>query len=88
MLGTCWWWVAEALEGTLDVTGNGNVDSVVVIIPINGETTIAVSGPVLADDVQFLESVDEMVGVGFVGEHDAEVVNDEAEDESGGIVFP
>jgi hypothetical protein len=29
-----------------------------------------------------------MIGIGFVGEHDAEVVDDEAEDEIGGIVFP
>ena len=51
MLGTCWCRMAEALEGTLDVAWNGNVDSLVDIIPINGETTISVSGPVLADDV-------------------------------------
>jgi hypothetical protein len=37
MLGTRWGRMAEALEGTLDVSWNGNIDSVVDIIPINGE---------------------------------------------------
>ena len=88
MLGTCWGRMAEALEGTVDVPWNGDVNSVVGIVPINGEATVAVTGPIFADDIKFFKCVHEMVGIGFVSEHDAEIVDDEAEDEVGGIMFP
>jgi len=80
--------MAETLEGTFNVSGNGDVDGVVAIVPIDGEATVAVTSPIFADNVEFFKCGQEMVGVSFVGEHNAKVVDNETKDEVRGIMFP
>jgi hypothetical protein len=47
--------VFKALEHAFDISRNGNVNGVVLVIPVDGETTLAGAIPVLADGVEDTE---------------------------------
>jgi len=64
MLGPHGWWMLEALEGVLDVSGHGDIAGALVVVPIDGETTVAAAGPVLAHLVLLFECRHEVLGVG------------------------
>ena len=51
----------KLLEGFLDVCGHGDVTNPLVVVPINGETTIEGSSPINGDIIELLERLDEMV---------------------------
>ena len=65
-----------------DVTG---VDSVVLVY---GESTEEGTSPVDGDGVEFLEGLDEVVGVLFSDVLDAKVIYDEGEPYGFGVVLP
>ena len=58
------------------------------IVPVDGESIEEGTGPVDVDGVEFLEGLDEVVGVLFSGVIDAKVVNDEGEKYGLGGVLP
>ena len=53
-------WVLKLVEGFLDVCGHGYVTNTLVVVPINGETTIEGSSQVEGDSIEILERLDEM----------------------------
>ena len=46
VLGASGRWMLELVEGFLDVCGHGYVTSLLVVVPINGKTTIEGDSPV------------------------------------------
>ena len=51
VLGARGQWVLKLVEGLLDVCGHGNVTYALVVVPVNGETSIEVSSPVYGDSI-------------------------------------
>ena len=51
-------WVLKLVEGFLDVCGHGYVTNALVVVPVNGETTIEGSIPVNVDIIYLLERLD------------------------------
>ena len=67
---------------------HGDVIGACGIVPVNGESAEKGTGPVDGDSVDFLEGLDEVVGVLFSNLLDAKVVNDEGENDGLGGVLP
>jgi hypothetical protein len=87
MLGAAWLWMFKALQGTLNVAGNGDVDSLFDVVPDDGEATVASAFPILTDRIQFTKGGHEVFGVGFVHVFDTEVINGEGKNDVTCIVF-
>jgi len=88
MLGLRGWWMLEALEGVLNVSGHGDIAGALVIVPIDGETTVAASCPVLANLVLLFECQHEVLGIGLISVFDAEVIHNKHEGEITYCVLP
>ena len=58
------------------------------VVPVDGESTEEGTSPVDGDGVDFLEGLDEVVGVLFSDILDAKVVYDEGEKYGFGVVLP
>ena len=78
----------EFVKGCLDIFGHGDVAGACSIVPVNGEYAEEGTGPVDGDGVQFLEGLDEVVGVFLADVIDPKVVNDEGENDGLGGVLP
>ena len=63
----------------MEIFGHGDVTGVCGVVPVNGESAEEGTSTVDGDGVEFLEGLDEMVGVFFSDVLDAKVVNDEGE---------
>lgn len=68
------WW----LKCAFDVTGHQNVNTAVIIVPIDGKAAVPSAGPVFMTDdkVQFLELSHVSVSILLSGILDAKIVND------------
>jgi len=75
MLGVLWMRVMETHEGMLNVTRHGEIDSVLGIIPLEGEATIPGGGPIFSDLVMFMEGVEEVVGIILFGIMNGKVID-------------
>jgi len=53
-------WVVEAQKGMFKVTWHGDVNSALVIIPLQGEATVPGGIPVFCDLVMFAECIQEV----------------------------
>jgi hypothetical protein len=78
----------KALQGAFNVAKNGDVDSLVDVIPGNGEATVASAFPILTDRIQFAKGGHEVLGVGFVSVFDTKVINNESKNDVTCVVFP
>ena len=58
------------------------------IVPVNGESAEEGTSPVDGDGVEFLEGLDEVVGVLFSDVFDTKVVYNEGEEYGFGVVIP
>ncbi len=67
----------KALECTVNVTGHGQVDGVLVIIPGKGVAAVTGGIPILGDLVVLLESSEEMRGIIAIGVVDGKVIHDQ-----------
>ena len=64
------------MQGCLEIFWHGYVAGAFVVVPIDGESTEEGTGPVYGDGVDFLEGLDEVVGVFFADLLDPKVIND------------
>ena len=78
----------EFVKGCLDIFGYGDVAGACGVVPVNGESAEERTGPVDGDGVQFLEGLDEVVGVFLADVLDPKVVDDEGENDGLCGVFP
>lgn len=72
----------------LDVSGRGDVDGAVYIIPDERKATIFCARPIFTHGVLFLECSHEVLGIGEVCVFDTEVVDNEREHNVVLGVFP
>jgi hypothetical protein len=70
----------EALQGSVDITGNREIADACAIIPSKEKIAIAGAAPVETDLIGAFERRHEMIGIGFVGVAHSEVVDDETKD--------
>ena len=61
----------------MDTFGHGDVTVLCGVVPVDGESTEDGTSPFNGDGVEFLEDLDEVVGVLFSDVLDAKVVNNE-----------
>ena len=78
----------EFMKGCLEKFGHGYVAGACGVIPGNGKSAEEVTGPVDGYDVQFLEGLDEVVGVFLTDLLDPKVVDNEGENDGLGGVLP
>ena len=67
----------EFVQGCLEIFWHGDVAGACCIVPVNGEYAEEGTGPVDGDGVEFLEGLDEVVGVLFDNVLDPKAINDE-----------
>ena len=72
----------------MDVCGNGDGTNLLVVVPINGETSIEVSSPVDGDSIELLERLDEMVRHIFAGVLHTKIVDHKGEIDVFGGMLP
>ena len=63
VLRAFWHRMLEFVKGYLEIFGHGDVVGAYGIVPVNGESAKEGTGPVDGDGIQFLEGLDEVVGV-------------------------
>ena len=80
--------ILEFEKGCLEIFWHGDVESGCGLVPVNGASTEEATGPVNGYGVQFLEGLDEVVGVFLVDVIDPKVVNDEVKNDGLGDVLP
>ena len=73
--------VLEFVKGCLEIFGHGDVTGACRIVPVNGESKEEGTGPVNGDGIQFLEGLDEVVGVFLANVLDPKVINYEGEND-------
>ena len=66
--------VLEALQVFVDVVGHGDVDVVLWVVPIYGQSEVLATKWVDSDGLMLLECINEVGGVGGGKEFDAKVV--------------
>ena len=76
------------VKGCLEIFGNVDVAGTCVIVPVNGESAEEGTGTVNGDGIQFLEGLDEVVGVLLDNVLDPKVINDEGENDGLRGVLP
>ena len=77
----------ESVKGCLEIFGHGHVAGACGVVPVNDKSAEEGIGPVDGDGVQFLEGLDEVVGVFLADIIDPKVVDNKGEnDELGGVL--
>ena len=76
------------LKGYLEILWHGDFIGACGVVPVNGESAVEGTGPVDGYGVQFLEGLDEVVGVFLADVLDPKVVNDEGENDGLGGILP
>jgi hypothetical protein len=71
--------VLKSVHSFGDVTGHGDVDPSVSVIPIDGETEIAGARPVFGEVIFGGKGIKEVIGVLLGKEFDSEVIDSESE---------
>ena len=74
MLGALGCWMLEFQQVCLEIFGHVYVTGVCGVVPVDGESTEEGTSPVDGDGVEFLEGLDEVVGVLLSDILDAKVV--------------
>ena len=78
----------EFVKGCLDIFWHEDATGMCGIVPVNGESAEEGTGPVDGDCLEFLEGLDEVVGVIFANVLEPKVINDEGENDGLGSVLP
>ena len=72
----------------MEIFGHGDVAGACGIVPVIGESAEEGTGPVYGDGIQFLEGLEEVVGVFFAEVLDPKVINDRGENDGlGGVII-
>ena len=78
----------EFVKGCLEIFGHGDDAGACGIVPVNGESAEEGTGSVDVDGIQFLEGLDEVVGVSLANLLDPKVINDKVENDwLGGVLL-
>ena len=72
----------------MEILGHGYVTGVYGVVPVDGESAEEGTSPVDGDGVEFMEGLDEVVGVLFSNVLHAKVVYKEGEKYGFGVVLP
>ena len=72
----------------MEIFGHGDVTGVCSVVPVDGESAEEGTNPVEGDGVEFMEVLDEVVGVLFSNVLDAKVVYNKGEEYGFGVVLP
>ena len=72
----------------MEICGCGDVTGVCGVVPFDIESTEEGTSPVNGDGVEFLDGLDDVVGVLFSDILDAKVVHNEGEKYGFGVVLP
>ena len=67
----------EFVKDCLEIFGNGDAAGACGIVPANGESSEEEIGPVDGDGIQFLEGLDEVVGVFLSNVLEPKAINNE-----------
>ena len=78
----------ELEKGCLEIFGHGDFAGTCGIVPVNGESAEEGTDPVDGYGIQFLEGLDEVVGVFLDDILDPKVVNDKGYNDGLGGVLP
>ena len=78
----------EFVQCCLEIFWHGDVAGACGIVPVDGDSAEEGTGPVNGDGVEFLEGLDEVVGVLFADVLDPKVINDKGENYGLGVVLP
>ena len=78
----------EFVQGCLEIFWHGDVAGACGIVPVNGDSAVERNSSVDGYGVEFLEALDEVVGVLFVDVLDPKVINDKGENDGLGGVLP
>ena len=82
-------WVVKVLQNAFNVAWNGDVNSMIGIVPFDSEATIMSTSPILTHGIQLLQCLHEVLSIGFVGVFgDAEVIDNKSKDKIRVGVFP
>ena len=73
--------ILEFVKGCLEKFGYGDVAGACGIVPVNGESAEEGTGPVDGDFIQFLEVLDEVVGVFLVNVLEPKVINNKLDND-------
>ena len=80
--------MGEALQGAVNVTGQGDVASSCSVVPFQMEATILAAVAVNFAFVMGPKNGKKVIDVGLMHEFDAEVVDDEGKNNRSGFVVP
>ena len=81
-------WILEFVKGYLEIFGHGGIAGACGIVPVNVDSAEEGTGPVDGYGIQFLEGLDEVVGVFLANVLEPKVINDEGENDGFGGVLP
>ncbi len=71
--------VAETCEGFIDISRHGEVDLVICVVPIQGQTKVARAFPICITFVVLFEDGDQVLSISLVDVFDTKIVNDKGE---------
>lgn len=76
----------EFVEGIGDVSGHGEIDGAVDIVPGEGDAAVDAAGPISGDGVEVIETGDKVLGMLTPDVLDAEIVNNKSEGDWSSVV--
>ena len=74
-----WEWVTELAKGGFDILGHGDVEGVIVVVPVEGDPTVEGAGPVGGAFVVLVQGIGEVLCMFESFVFNAEVVDDKGE---------
>ena len=80
--------ILEFVQGCLDIFWHGDVAGAYSIVPVNGESAEEGTSPVDGDGVEFLEGLDEVVGILLANVFDTKVINYKGDNDGLGGMLP
>jgi hypothetical protein len=87
-LAGAWWWNRWSLEHAFGIPRHRNVNGMVDVIPIQGESDVLGSGPIFTNFVFLFQQLHQVVGIGSFGVCDTEVIHDKGEHQVAVFMFP
>jgi hypothetical protein len=76
------------LELFLDVTGHGDINRSVVVVPFQFDATVQVTGPIFGECICMFDAFDEMIDILLIDVFYAKIVDNEGEQNRSCFVGP
>ena len=65
----------ESLEGAVDVAGHGEISAAVLVVPSNGDATVARAFPVFLDNAALFQNIEKVMHIVVGDTFDTEIIN-------------